>query len=49
MDDFYEAINKLLKPRKLGRVLKDAKKRTAQAAYQMEKLGEDFIHSPDYE
>ena len=47
MDDFYEAINKLLKPRKLGKALKDAKKRTAQAAYQLEKLGEDFIHNPE--
>ena len=47
MDDFYEAINKLLKPRKLGKALKDAKKRTAQAAYQLEKLGEDFIDNPE--
>ena len=32
MDDFYNAINKMLKPRKLGKALKDAKRRTAQAA-----------------
>ena len=47
MDDFYEAINKLLKPRKLGKALKDAKKRTSQAAHQLEQLGEDFIDNPD--
>ena len=47
MDDFYEAINKLLKPRKLGKALKDAKKRTSQAAHQLEQLGEDFIDDPD--
>ena len=47
MDDFYGAINKLLKPRKLGRALKDAKRRTAQAAYQLEQLGEDFIDNPE--
>ena len=43
MDDFYEAINKLLKPRKLGKALKDAKRHTSQAAHQLEQLGEDFI------
>ena len=47
MDDFYVAINKLLKPRKLGKILKDAKRRTAQAAYQLEKYGEDFIDNPE--
>ena len=47
MDDFYNAINKLLKPRKLGKALKDAKMRTAQAAYQLEKCGEDFIDNPE--
>ena len=47
MDDFYGAINKLLKPRKLGKALKDAKRRTAQAAYQLERYGEDFIDNPD--
>ena len=46
MDDFYKAINKLLKPRKLGKALKDAKKRTSQAAHQLEQLGEDFIDNP---
>ena len=47
MDDFYEAITKLLKPRKLGKALKDAKRRTSQAAHQLEQLGEDFIDNPD--
>ena len=47
MDDFYNAINKLLKPRKLGKALKDAKMRTAQAAFQLEKYGEDFIDNPE--
>ena len=47
MDDFYEAINKLLKPRKLGKALKDAKRRTSQAAHQLEQLGEDFINNPE--
>ena len=45
MDDFYNAINKLLKPRKLGKALKDAKMRTAQAAFQLEKYGEDSNQS----
>ncbi|MDA8611211.1 hypothetical protein N9L35_02400 [Alphaproteobacteria bacterium] len=47
MDDFYNAINELLKPRKLGKALKDAKMRTAQAAFQLEKYGEDFIDNPE--
>ena len=47
MDDFYEAITKLLKPRKLGKALKDAKRRTSQAAHQLEQLGEDFIDNPE--
>ena len=47
MDDFYVAINKLLKPRKLGKALKDAKKRTSQAAHQLEQLGEDFTDNTE--
>jgi hypothetical protein len=47
LDDFYAAINALLKPRKLGKALKDAKRRTSQAAHQLEQLGEDFIDNPD--
>jgi len=47
LEDFYLALEPLLKPPKKGKALKDAKKRTAQAAYQLEKLGEDFIHNPE--
>ena len=31
LDDFYQALKPFLKPRKLGKALKDAKKRTSQA------------------
>jgi len=47
LEDFYLALKPLLKPQKKGKALKDAKKRTAQATYQLEKLGEDFIHNPE--
>ena len=47
LDDFYAAINALLKPRKLGKALKDAKRRTSQAAHQLEQLGEDFIDNQE--
>ena len=47
IDNFYEAISKLFKPRKLGKALKDAKKRTSQAAHQLEQLGKDFIDNPE--
>ena len=47
LEDFYLALKPLLKPQKKGKALKDVKKRTAQAAYQLEKLGEDFIHNPE--
>jgi hypothetical protein len=47
LEDFYLALKPLLKPQKKGKALKDTKKRTAQAAYQLEKLGEDFIHNPE--
>ena len=47
LEDFYRALKPLLKPQKKGKALKDAKKRTAQAAYQLEKLGEDFIQNPE--
>jgi hypothetical protein len=43
LDDFYEALKPLLKPRKKGKALKDAKHRTAQASYQREQLGDGFI------
>ena len=43
LDDFYEALKPLLKPKKKGKALKDAKHRTAQASYQREQLGDAFI------
>lgn len=43
IDDFYEGIKKLLKPIPKGKALRDKKKRTAQKAYQQEKLGDAFI------
>ena len=46
LEDFYLALKPLLKPQKKGKALKDAKKRTAQACYQLEKLGENFIVNP---
>ena len=47
LNDFYQALKPFLKPRKLGKALKDAKKRTSQAAHLLEQLGEDFIDTPD--
>ena len=43
MDEFYSLIDKLLKPKPLGKALKDKKQRTAQSAYQKEQLGAAFI------
>jgi hypothetical protein len=43
MDEFYSLIDKLLKPKLLGKALKDKKQRTAQSAYQKEQLGDAFI------
>ena len=43
MDEFYSLIDKLLKPKPLGKALKDKKQRTAQSAYQKEQLGDDYI------
>ena len=43
IDDFYEGIKKLLKPVAKGKALRDKKKRTAQKAYQKDKLGDAFI------
>jgi len=43
MDEFYSLIDKLLKPKPLGKALKDKKQRTAQSAYQKEQLGDAFI------
>ena len=43
LDDFYEALKPILKPKKKGKALKDAKHRTAQASYQRDRLGDGFI------
>ena len=43
MDEFYRELDKLLKPKPLGKALKDKKQRTAQSAYQKEQLGDAFI------
>ena len=43
MDAFYRELDKLLKPKSLGKMLKDKKKRTAQSAYQKEK-GKKMIY-----
>ena len=45
LDDFYAALKPLLKPKPKGKALKDKKKRTAQSAYQREKLGDAFIEN----
>ena len=43
MDDFYRELHKILKPKPLGKALKDKKQRTAQSAYQKEQLGNAYI------
>ncbi len=43
MEEFYKALDKFLKPKPLGKALKDKKKRTAQSTYQQERLGNAFI------
>ena len=43
MEEFYHELDKLLKPKLLGKALKDKKQRTAQSAYQKEQLGDAFI------
>ena len=43
MDEFYSLIDKLLKPKPLGKALKDKKQRTAQSTYQKEQLGDAFL------
>ena len=43
MDEFYRELDKILKPKPLGKALKDKKQRTAQSAYQKEQLGDAFI------
>ena len=43
MEEFYNELDKILKPKPLGKALKDKKQRTAQSAYQKEQLGDAFI------
>ena len=43
MNAFYCELDKLLKPKSLGKILKGKKKRTAQSAYQKERLGDAFV------
>jgi hypothetical protein len=45
LEECYEAIAGLLKPRARGKALKDKKPRTAQAAFQREQLGDAFIEN----
>ena len=45
LDECYDAMASLLKPRARGKALKDKKVRTAQAAYQKEQLGDAFIEN----
>lgn len=45
LDEFYDELKPLLKPKPKGKALKDKKKRTAQSAYQRERLGEAFIEN----
>jgi len=43
MEKFYETLKPLLKPVARGKLLRDKKKRTAQKAFQRERLGDAFI------
>ena len=43
MEEFYREVDKLLKPKPLGKALKDKKQRTAQSTYQREQLGDAYI------
>ena len=45
LEDFYQALQKFLKPVARGKALKDKKKRTAQKAFQRERLGDAFIEN----
>ena len=46
IDEFYEALKHLLKPKVRGIALRDKKKRSGQEAYQREQLGDGFIDNP---
>ena len=43
IEEFYSSLKLLLKPKKKGKALRDAKHRTAQASYQRKQLGDAFI------
>ena len=43
LDEFYDAIKPMLKPKPRGKMLKDKKKRTSQKEYQRDNKGEAFI------
>jgi hypothetical protein len=43
LNEFYEALQPLFKPKPRGKMLKDKKARTAQSAYQKQQLGDAFI------
>jgi hypothetical protein len=43
LDEFYEALKPVLKPKPRGKMLKDKKKRTSQKEYQRDSKGEAFI------
>ena len=43
LDEFYDAIKPMLKPKPRGKILKHKKKRTSQKEYQRDNKGEAFI------
>ena len=47
MNEFYRELDKILKPKSLGKMLKDKKKRTAQSVYQKEQLGDAYIDNKE--
>ena len=46
LDEFYQALKHLLKPKVRGKALRDKKKRSGQEAYQRVQLGDSFIDNP---
>ena len=45
LDEFYDAIKPMLKPKPRGKMLKDLKRRNAQKEHQRDKKGEAFIEN----
>lgn len=43
LDEFYEALKPMLKPKPRGKMLKDKKKRTSQKEFQRDAQGEAFV------